>query len=72
MSEHEKDTLAVIEERILAIKMDLERIEKKLDDLDKHFVSHDAFAPVQKLAYGMTGAFGMAIMAALATLIFKK
>lgn len=72
MEADEKVALADISARLKILESHTERIAQKLDDLDRRYVSNDAFEPVKKLAYGMAGVILLGVFGALLSMVVKK
>jgi hypothetical protein len=61
---------------LVEIKTSLKYIAKELDDiygrLEKNYVTFDQFSPVRAIAYGLMGATGFALLAAILGFVIKK
>ena len=49
----------------------LKKIDEIIETLDSKYVSVDAFSPIRKLAYGLTGAILLAVVGAILALILN-
>ena len=52
-------------------KADQKEVMEKFNHMELRFVTQDSFRPIQKLAYGLTGAILLAVVGAILALIFK-
>ena len=53
------------------LRGDIKLLSSKFDCLDKKYITRNEFAPVQKIAYTIVGAAGLAVLGGLISLVIK-